>query len=380
MPFRILDNYVTRIFLYTYLICLATVIGLYIIVDAFATIDEVIEAYGLKGLIPTLARVYLYKLPLIYYQVGFVITVMAGMFTVTRLSKYNEILAMKAAGVSVYRILWPVFILAIGITALIFVDQEMVIPALAEAIDEAQLTLRGEKKETLTSIFKSDSFGNIFIAEKFIAEESRLEGVSIVQLYPDGSQKIYITADYGLWKEDDQGIKRWHLYEGEEYHYNRAQERIHGTPWPLNPESSPIKLKDEKVDPDDFLIQSDLKPEDLFTKEVRLGLLSTAELRARSEELPNVSFLKALVYERYTFPLTNLILLMLGLPLVLREEHKSAFLSAGLCILLCVAFYGIYFACSQLSRKGMLSHIEAAWLPVLLFGALGLYLFDGVKS
>ncbi|KPJ63184.1 MAG: hypothetical protein AMS15_01465 [Planctomycetes bacterium DG_23] len=380
MPFRILDNYVTRTFLYTYVICLVTVIGLYIIVDAFATIDEVIEAYGLKGLLPTLARVYIHKLPLIYYQIGFVITVMAGMFTVTRLSRYNEILAMKAAGVSVYRILWPIFVLAICITALIFVDQEMLIPALAEKIDEAQLMLRGKKKDTLTSVFKTDSFSNIFIAEKFIAEESRMEGVSIVHLYPDGSQKIYITADYGLWKEDEKGNKKWYLYDGQEYHYNRKQERIHGTPWPLSPESYVIRLKDEPVNPEDFLIQSDLAPEDLFKKEVHLALLSTAELRARAEKLPNVSFLKALVYERYTFPLTNLILLMLGLPLVLREEHKSAFLSAGLCILLCVAFYGIYFACSQLSRKGMLSHIEAAWLPVLLFGALGLYLFDGVKS
>jgi len=214
MPFRILDNYVTRTFLYTYVICLVTVIGLYIIVDAFATIDEVIEAYGLKGLLPTLARVYIHKLPLIYYQIGFVITVMAGMFTVTRLSRYNEILAMKAAGVSVYRILWPIFVLAICITALIFVDQEMLIPALAEKIDEAQLMLRGKKKDTLTSVFKTDSFSNIFIAEKFIAEESRMEGVSIVHLYPDGSQKIYITADYGLWKEDEKGNKKWYLYAG----------------------------------------------------------------------------------------------------------------------------------------------------------------------
>ena len=81
-----------------------------------------------------------------------------------------------------------------------------------------------------------------------------------------------------------------------------------------------------------------------------------------------------------TFPLANLVLLLVGLPILMRYERgKNAEGLVGGC-LLCVFYFAIDFVFRNLGLQGALEPRLAAWLPILFFGSLGIVLYDSMRT
>ena len=70
----------------------------------------------------------------------------------------------------------------------------------------------------------------------------------------------------------------------------------------------------------------------------------------------------------------------MGLATILRDQNRNVFISAGLCLVLCAAFFLVGFACKHLGDHGYLAPFVAAWLPLFLFGPLSFVLFDAVHT
>ena len=106
---RIVDRYLLREFLLSLLLGLTTFVGIYLVVDLFERIDTFVDH---KASPLTVATYYLYGLPVIIVQVLPVAMLLSSLFSVGLLAKHRELTAMKSAGLSLYRILWPIFSLA----------------------------------------------------------------------------------------------------------------------------------------------------------------------------------------------------------------------------------------------------------------------------
>ena len=74
------------------------------------------------------------------------------------------------------------------------------------------------------------------------------------------------------------------------------------------------------------------------------------------------------------------VLLLLGLPFVLKTETKNFYLGIGVCILVCIVFLLIDMACSELGERLRIAPAAAAWLPILIFGPIGFFMFDSVRT
>jgi lipopolysaccharide export system permease protein len=83
---------------------------------------------------------------------------------------------------------------------------------------------------------------------------------------------------------------------------------------------------------------------------------------------------------RLTRPLLGIILVFMGLSIILRDQNRNVFISAGLCLVLCAIFFGALFACKYLGDYEHLSPALAAWLPVLAFGPMSFVMFDAVHT
>jgi lipopolysaccharide export system permease protein len=83
---------------------------------------------------------------------------------------------------------------------------------------------------------------------------------------------------------------------------------------------------------------------------------------------------------RLTRPILGLILVFLGLSVILRDQNRNVFISAGMCLVLCAFFFIACFTCQALGNNDILSPPLAAWLPVLFFGPLAFVLFDAVHT
>ncbi len=89
-------------------------------------------------------------------------------------------------------------------------------------------------------------------------------------------------------------------------------------------------------------------------------------------------------HTRLTRPLIGVILVVLGLSVILRDQNRNVFVSTGLCLMLCVIFFASIFACQYLGKEDFaaayVSPALAAWLPVLVFGPFALVMYDAVHT
>jgi lipopolysaccharide export system permease protein len=85
-------------------------------------------------------------------------------------------------------------------------------------------------------------------------------------------------------------------------------------------------------------------------------------------------------HTRLTRPLLGMILVLLGLSVILRDQNRNVFISAGMCLVICAAFFAMCFSCQQLGGKELISPALAAWLPVMTFGPLAFVMFDAIHT
>ena len=76
----------------------------------------------------------------------------------------------------------------------------------------------------------------------------------------------------------------------------------------------------------------------------------------------------------------NLILLFIGIPFILTGNRKNALRGLGRCLLIGIVFFIVSFICQDLGYKGNLAPLLSAWLPVALFGTIGIVLFDSIPT
>jgi len=89
-----------------------------------------------------------------------------------------------------------------------------------------------------------------------------------------------------------------------------------------------------------------------------------------------------LYHGRLAWPFSGLVLVGLGLPFVLAHERvrRSRMIGIGVCVLICMIFYTVQFIAADLGQSGHLPPAVAAWLPTVVFGAMGVYMLENVHT
>jgi len=151
---RRLDRYVGAFFAWHFLLSLVAILGLYVVIDTFTKLDELIEQEGVFAQLRWIAVYHAYQIPVLLTQFLPVVTLLAGIIAIARLARYNEINAIKAAGVSVHRTLLPIFLASLAIGALGAANQEILVPSLEYDILNVRTTMRG--KDVYRDLFVYD--------------------------------------------------------------------------------------------------------------------------------------------------------------------------------------------------------------------------------
>jgi len=108
--------------------------------------------------------------------------------------------------------------------------------------------------------------------------------------------------------------------------------------------------------------------------------LSYAETREMTRRDPDNVAYQTLLHYHVTFPFANIVLVLVGVPLLMRYERKRA--AAGLAAgsLLCISFFATDLVFRNLGLQAALDPRMAAWIPILFFGSLGIVLFDAMRT
>jgi len=356
-----LDRYVARVFLSSWLVSFVFFVGLFGIFDFFAKLEDFLEhTEGVEGQLALIARFYAYAAPGIFLMVAPFVMVMAAVFSVTRLTRHNELLAMVMTGRSARRVLMPVFALSAVMVGLVVLVQEVLAPRLADERDYYRTVLLEDRDDwVVPSIEIKDDSGRLLVFQDYNIESS-VAGTITCSFIDDAGFNNNIEGRGGRWQPGEPGAEGWRLQSGQ---LTR-----------LDMDAGGPAVAEEIA-----FLATDVGPDDLRSSERPPFDLSMAQVVELSERYPLNKRYRLLRHYHVTFPISVFLLVVLGVPFLLRSESHSVVIGVALSFGLCIGFLVLDMAMRDLGSRGFLPPTLAAWLPVVLAGSFGVVLLDAME-
>ncbi len=352
---KILDNYLSRNFLGTLGFALVAFCAIYMIIDAVGFMDKFIDQHVS---ILIVAKYYLYYLPYIIILTLPVATLLASLFSVGQLARYNELIAMQASGLSLYKILSPLFVLGIIISLIAAYAGERFVPYANQKKKEVYQTHVDKIKKVSTDIPTRDITMQIdnhrWLLIGFIELNDSTAYKVSVHHYRDNSLVERIDAARMHWRKD-----HWLLLNGLIRRFENQQ---------------------ENAQPFQELAVNDLRfhPQDIARVQKKAEEMSYWELRDFIKEIRRTGgkpdrWLVDL-YLKLSFPFANFIIVLFGAPLASRKTRSGTALSFGISLFICFLYFGIIKVGQSLGHNGALPPLIAAWIGNILFGLGAIYI------
>jgi len=176
---RILNKYVLKNIVTVYLFILLVFIGLYLLIDIFSTMSDMLKA---KTPLHTLVAYYFFMLPAIFMRVGPFSLLISTLYVFGEMNKTNEITSMRACGVSTRHLCAPVICFALALSVLSFFMQEKVLMESQKKVEEIKTRfIHKDNKDNEFSNFAFPYNNFIFFAQKFRPKEGYMENVTIFE-------------------------------------------------------------------------------------------------------------------------------------------------------------------------------------------------------
>ncbi len=354
-----LDRYVLSLFTGSYAVAFLLVVGLFVILDLATKLDEYLQPSPLTGQPPSswlIVEFYLLNLPFVYLQLAPFVTLLAGLFTLAKLLRHNEIVAALAAGISTHRLLLPVFASAAALALGMFGLREWFTEQIGNRRDELQARLvDGGSGQVLENLWLKDRAGNpVRLTEYTSGTPAHIRGLEATDMA--GPRWINVEAERAVWTGG-----AWELAGGVREDLTERE----AAPVPVG------HLEGFEFTPADVLMAHKARERPMD--------LSFAEVRALAARDTGNAQYRTLLQYHLTFPLAHVVLLLVGLPMLLRHD-RGRVEGVAFGFALCVFYFGADFISRSLGMREILSPLLASWLPVLFFGSLGIVLFGAMRS
>jgi LPS export ABC transporter permease LptF/LPS export ABC transporter permease LptG len=305
--------------------------------------------------------------PSMIYVMAPLSVLLAVLTTIGLLQKSNEITAMKATGTSIYRVIFPIFVIAAGLSAGLFFFDQLYIPAANQRQETLRNQIKGKPAQTYLRPDRKWIFGehnDIYYYEFFDPDQNTFANITAFQFDPTTFElKGRVHASRAHWSNE---LGKWVFEQGWE-------RRFHGAAIQSYQEFDASTFP-ELVEPPGY-----------FKKEVRQSSeMNYQELRTYIADLQQSGFdvvrLRVQLEKKFAYPIITLIMAILAVPYSLSTGRQGAL--AGIAVALSVAI--IYFVAAGLfeamGNASQLPATMAAWAPDLIFGFLGGYMLLKVPT
>ena len=363
----ILDRYILRQYAGHLTLVLSAFWAIYVLAEFLDLFDD-IQQNRVKGAV--VLHFYAFHAPSILSLTAPVAILVAVLVTYGVLSRRNEITAMKAGGLSLYRVSFPTIAMGLVFSLVLFAMGEFILPHTNKIAAQDFNVIKGRPPQSFGFLQRRWILGSDgrFYNYEYMVEGSRPEersatsgsaaGVSLFGL------SVYDVAPQS-WELRERIFVARAAWNGVAYDLDRGWRRSFG--------ARPAFRTFEDARSREF------EPPSYFRKEERdSDTLRFDELREHIASLERLGLdvvkLKVQLNKKLAFPLVALVMTLIGIPFAFVVARRGALYGIALSIVLAI----VYWACLQifeaLGNNALLAPVLAAWAPNILFGAAGLYL------
>lgn len=385
---RILDRYLLRSFLANYVLSLFVLISLYVVLDLSFNADEFTETItdgpqqqssflgGALKVVGNIIDYYVFNIPLYFVQLSGAITLFAACVTLARLQRQNEVTAVLSSGTSMYRLATPIIFAGLAMNAVLILDQELLIPAIAPKLARPRDNVEGARIHKDLWYIK-DANGRLFSAQEFSPKDQEITGLIVLERFPEpgdaannGQLRSVIRADRARWNERKGG---WELTQrGFRLDIGRQADFV-------------VSDIGEKLTPvaTDFY-KTDLSPANLLLRKsaqwldfLSLGQIKLLQKRGDADPV-RVARIR---HTRFTLPISNMVLLLLGIPFFMNRLPGNVLGQGSKALAICaVAFLTTFLGQQVVGTTGGFWQALPYWLPIFIFGPIAVLLMDNVDT
>ncbi len=363
----IIDRYLLRQFVQTFLICYLSLTGIYVVFDAFTNLEAFLQcaerAGGLAGL---MGRYYVFRAIFFFDRTAALLTLISAMFTVTWIRRHNELTALMSAGISRVRVVLPVICAAVFVALLATANRELVIPRFREQLARTPHDLLGDIPRGMQPCY--DNLTDILIrGRRTCASRRRLTEPNFLMPAALAKYGNQLTAEEAFYRPAEDNRPGGYLLKGvkqpKDIHL-RPSLSLEGKPVIITPRDAP-----DWLGKDECFVASDVSFEQLTGGHAWRQYASTMQLISglRNPSLDFGADVRVAIHSRIVPPFADVTLLFLGLPLVLTRDNRNVFMAIGLCVVVVAVFVLVAIAFQHLGSSYFLEPALAAWAPLIIF-------------
>ncbi len=361
-PHRIISRYVVDEYLKVFGLSLSSLILIYVVILFFQKMNLFVEY---KTPFYLIFEYLIYKIPEVIFQWTLPYAILLStLLTLGSFSRHNEIIALKAGGVSLYRITLPLFFIAFLISLFSFIGNEYLVPTSSQKT--RYLLSVKVRREPLTIFFKNykiwyRSDNRIFNIQLLDPREKILQGITLYEFDHQFRCIRRVDAKEARWRDG-----KWNFYHGALRNFDESGS-VQMTPF----EEMEFPIKEDWAS---------------FQKvEQKSEEMSYSELRNYIQKIQSAGYDATRywvdLYSKLSYPLLNLIMVLVGIPFALKSGRSGGMaLSIGISVMIGFAYGITYYIFLSFGRSGVLPPFLSSWSPTLLFGLMGVFTLMSVRQ
>jgi lipopolysaccharide export system permease protein len=372
MPLTRIDRYLLFLYFRVLFICFASIAGLLIVIHVFSNLDSFSKhsTSSQLSLTEILAEYYGPYTISIFERLSALLALLAFLFTLGWLSKTNELTALLAAGVTKRRILRPLWLASIGVVIMAVAAREIAIPPFQDRLDRSPQDLTGDFPRPIKPAYDPDLYALIQgrhllpINKTVVDMYVKLRGGPLVPSIGNklaAARAIYLPRT----KEHPDGYLLTEVTVPRNIEKRPSINNAAGQPLLMTPaDNSWLKG-------DSCFLASSIEYEMLRGGSAWKQFASTTELitQLKSEKSPSSGDdLRVSIHQRLVRPAYDILVLLLGLPILLTRPDRHMFWLAGVSMMVVGGFTVVSMGLSAMGSSGyLLTPHLAVWLPMILF-------------
>jgi LPS export ABC transporter permease LptG len=359
----ILDEYVLREFLTTFAMVLVSFVLLMLVFTFFERLSDIIRN---RTPLVTVGEYLIDLTPSMIYNITPLGVLVAVLVTFGVLTRTSELTAMKATGISLYRVMVPIVVVAAILGVTLFLFDESYLPT-ANRRQEALLSvIRGRPAQTFLRPDRKWIFGRqepgkpgrIFYYQFFDPEQDRFANLTVFEFNPENfSLSRRIFASNAHWEPL---IQQWVFEHGWERRFDGEAVSSYGQ---FDVESFP-----EITEQPQYFTKQALQSQEMTFGELERYIRDLGQSGFDTKQL-NIQLNLKLAY-----PLVTLVMAVLAIPFALSMGKRGSLTGIAAAIGLAIAYLVVTQTFEALGNVNFLPTLLAAWSPDLLFGLAGAYL------
>lgn len=356
---RIYQRYLVKELLQIFLLALLALLAIYLLLEFFGSLDDFIEnQVKIKFIFLYLAN----QTPFFAAQFIPLALLLATMLTLGSMGQNNEIIALRSCGFTLYQLSLPLLIAGFFFCLCTFFVTEYIVPptfARAKHIKTVFVKHKQEKKLLNLKDVWYTSDRNIYHFNKLDPGHNAIQGATLYRLDQSALLKERIDAKQlayrnGHWIAKNLTIRDFSYQNGRSSLQKFQQRR-----------SADLSISE--------------KPEDFLIPQKAVGEMNIKELNHYIDKLKNVGInvdeYNVQLYHKFFFPLSCLVMVLLGIPFSLGSRRSGGFArSIGISLVIGFSFWFVLSFSLALGKAGIISPLPAAFLPHLLYAGMGIIL------